>query len=157
VYACTTTPQTACSKQAAPAGATPPPVDAIVMLSANLNGQFQVSAASSGGNPNAAGTPQWQGFIAYWLTPNADGTSFALKRGAWYVSGLTPNTVKETDAAAALDLAMRAPAVTVAQNVRSIRASVDTGASILALIVDGGDNSGQKSSLSLSGNSYVRN
>jgi len=142
VFACTTLPIPACS-QPTP-GPSMPPTLAVVIQTANGTGQFMLQ----NGNPN------WQGFIVYWLTPNADGTSNELRRA--FVPMIGPYDV--TGAAAAVVAALGLTSyTTVAQDVVDMRFAVDMSTNTVDLQLDGGDKTGNKSSLQLAGNSYVRN
>jgi len=145
VYSCTTLPVPTCSQ---PMPSSPLPMtQALVILTANGNGQFSLKNN---------GAPNWQGFIVYWLTPNADGSSNELRR-AFVNPGISdPPTLPEILAAlnAALGLSNY---TTVAQDVQDMRFAVDTTTNSVDLQLDGGDKNGNKSSLRLSGNSYVRN
>ena len=142
VFGCATLPIPTCS-QPTP-GPNMPPTQAVVIQTANGTGQFMLQ----NGNPN------WQGFIVYWLTPNADGTSNELRRA--FVPMIGPYDV--TGAAAAVVAALGLTSyTTVAQDVVDMRFAVDMSTNTVDLQLDGGDKTGNKSSLQLAGNSYVRN
>jgi len=158
IFNCSVTPVVACSPQGGQATST----QALVIVTAdNGSGQFKVDTGSQN-NGATAGDPKWQGFIVYWLSPNADGTSNDLKRAFFPLAIASKNNgapiVAAADAVTALTIVLAVTgAVTVAQDVRSISAAEDSTTGILALRVDGGTTSGNLSSMSLSGNTYVRN
>jgi len=144
VFACSTLPLPTCT-QPTP-GPLPPPTQAVVVLTANGTGQFTLDKNT--------GAPAWQGFIVYWLTPNADGSSNELRRA--FVPASPPYDM--TGAAAAVVAALGlVNYTTVAQDVVNMRFAVDTTTNTVDLQLDGGDKTGNMSSLTLAGNSYVRN
>ena len=147
IFACTTLPVPVCSTPAP--GPSPSLATAVVLITANGNGQFSMS----GGSPN------WQGYIVYYLTPNADGSSNELRRA--FVPNIGPPLKLPILAPAAVAALVTALGLsnytTEAQDVTSLSAAVDTPNSIVELQLVGGDTSGNKSSLHLAGNSYVRN
>ena len=156
VLACTTVPVAVCTQPTSAPSAQQTQAIAIVTAD-NGTGQFV---------PNNAGLPKWHGFVLYWLAPNADGTSNDLKRAyyAWPTSNplniaTMPLPTVEADAVLALTTVLAAPqsATSVAQDVRTLRMSVDTQNNIVLLGLDGGNTSGNVSSLNLTSNSYVRN
>src|SRR5207302_8562898 len=106
--------------------------------------------------PKTRGAPNWHGCTVCWLAPNADGTSNELRRAFVNPRISDPPTLPEILAAlnAALGLSNY---TTVAQDVQDMRFAVDTTTNSVDLQLDGGDKNGNKSSLRLSGNSYVRN
>jgi type II secretory pathway pseudopilin PulG len=163
IYDCSLPPIVTCAAATPPPPSiTPPPTPALVVLTADSGaGSFTVGGALSG----EAGYPKWQGFVVYWLSPNSDGTSFALHRVFYpYAANITvnskgqPTNVTAVMASVVLTAAVVLPgSQTVAQDVSAIRTAVDPVNNIVQLQIDGGDTSGNKSSLSLTSNSYVRN
>lgn len=153
VLACTTVPIVVCTQPTSAPGAQQTQAIAIVTAD-NGTGQFV---------PNNAGLPKWHGFVLYWLTPNADGTSNDLKRAyyGWPVGlpvATMPLATVEADAVLALTNVLGAQnSTSVAQDVRTLRMSVDTQNNIVLLGLDGGNTAGSVSSLNLTSNSYVRN
>jgi prepilin-type N-terminal cleavage/methylation domain-containing protein len=161
IFTCTFNLIVVCSTPApAPPNGPLPSVPAIVMVTAdNQTGQFQVTSAPNSGNN---GTPLWQGFIVYWLTPNADGTSNELRRAFIPdIAILSKNGEPQVgipDAINALTTILGGGSYeTVAQDVRGLHLAFDSPDNIVDILIDGGDNTGNSSSMSLSGNSYVRN
>lgn len=157
MFTCAMQPVVSCATPAPPVVGQPATVQAVVMVTADDgSGVFE-------DNGTDTGLPQWQGFVVYWLVPNADGTSNELRR-AYLDYPITPGLggepeVLPSDAVAAIT-AILAPAFsyeTVAQDVVDMRLAFDTTNSIADIVIDGGQNTGNKSSISLSGNSYVRN
>ncbi len=152
MFACSTAPVVTCGAPTPPPAAQPlPNAQAIVIVTANGTGQF---SWGPGGSPN------WQGYVAYWLTPNADGSSNELRRAFFPVGlGATPSPSQlATNAVTALgSLIVQTGYTTVAQDVRSMSAAFDPATHIVYLQLDGGDAHGNQTSLQLSGNSYVRN
>jgi len=146
VFACNTFPIPTCS-QPAPQSPMPTFQSIVVLTADDVNGQFQLSG----------GRPQWQGFVVYWLTPNADGTSNELRRA--YVPGPPVGPPAITDAVVALVTALGLTSyTTVAQDVHTLAFAVDTPHSTVDIQLDGGDYlKGNKTSIQLAGNSYVRN
>jgi prepilin-type N-terminal cleavage/methylation domain-containing protein len=147
MFSCTIAPMITCSDPTPPPAPQPlPQTQAIVLVTANGTGQFS----------DLKGNPNWQGYVAYWLTPNADGSSNELRR-AYFPTSVDP-TQFLTQAVNALTSVLLAPGyTTVAQDVRSMSAAYDRASSIVELQLDGGDTKGNQTSLQLSGNSYVRN
>jgi prepilin-type N-terminal cleavage/methylation domain-containing protein len=150
VLACTTVPVVVCTQ---PSASNAQQTQAIAIVTAdNGSGQFV---------PNNAGSPKWHGFVLYWLTPNADGTSNDLKRAYYGWPGnlnLTTLPTVEADAVVAVTNVLGSQnSVSVAQDVRTLRMSVDTSNNIVLLGLDGGNTTGNVSSLDLTSNSYVRN
>jgi prepilin-type N-terminal cleavage/methylation domain-containing protein len=145
VFSCSTTPMVFCS-------APPPPLtqtQAVVLVTANGTGQFMLD---SKGNPN------WSGYIVYWLTPNADGSSNELRRAFVPLTVDLKNGNGLGQAVAVLITALGLTSyTTVAQDVQTMSAAVDQTNKIVDLQITGGDKFGNKSSLQLAGNSYVRN
>lgn len=160
IFDCSMPPAPVCSIVAPPApGSTPPATPALVVVTAdNPNGIFAVAGAGSGNT----GYPKWQGFYVYWLTPNADGTSQSLHRVFSQDLSITetlgiPN-VSVADAQAVLTAAIAGGGgETVAQAISGLHVAIDQVNNIAHLQLDGGDTSGNKSSLDLTSNSYVRN
>jgi prepilin-type N-terminal cleavage/methylation domain-containing protein len=155
IFDCTATPVVVCSQPNTSPVATP----ALVIATAdNGTGEFQPDAAT-------AGSPKWQGFYVYWLTPNADGTSNDLKRayfpwpgpGQMVLSVANHPTVQAAAVTALSTLLGSGNPETVAQDVIDIKASIDTTNSIVSLRLDSGNTSGTVSSMTLWGDSYVRN
>jgi prepilin-type N-terminal cleavage/methylation domain-containing protein len=149
VFTCNTAPIVSCNVTAP--GPTPlPTAQAVVMLTADQGGLFQI---------DSNGNPKWQGFFVYWLTPNADGSSNELRRSFVPLAlPIIPLNLRTTDAVAAVTAVLGLTGyTTIAQDVRTMSAAIDTTNSVVYLQVDGGDNKGNLSSLQLSGNSYVRN
>ena len=144
VWSCTTA--LACT-QPTP-GPNMPTAQAVVVLTANGTGQFVT---------NSSGSPQWQGFDVYWITPNADGSSNELRR-AFVSVAFANNTPVPADAVGALTTALGLTTyTTVAQDVWDMKFAVDKTTNTVDLQLDSGDNKGNMSSLRLAGNSYVRN
>jgi type II secretory pathway pseudopilin PulG len=166
IYNCSLPPAPVCAiVTPPPPTVTPGPTQALVLVTAdNPNGLFQVGGGGGGGGGGVAGYPKWQGFIVYWLTPNSDGTSQALHRAFYADSSIStdkfgqPVGLSQALAEVVLAAAMTAPgSETVAQDVAALRTSVDSVNNIAHLQVDGGDTTGNRSSLDLTSNSYVRN
>jgi prepilin-type N-terminal cleavage/methylation domain-containing protein len=159
IYDCSLPPAVSCTQpQPPPPPAQAPTTPALVVMTADSNaGSFEVSGLGD------LGYPKWQGFDVYWLTPNSDGTSSALHR-LFFPFTITvdnygnPTNVTVATAVTVISAALLAPgSETVAQDVQSIRTAIDPVNNIVSLEIDGGDTSGNKSSLSLTSNSYVRN
>ena len=148
VFSCTTSPTIACSTPTpGPVGSPLPAAQAVVILTADGTGQFKF---------DTNGNPIWTGFIVYWLTPNADGSSNELRRAYYPIPETLP--VPLADPVTALTTVIGAPGYeTVAQDVVSMSAAIDFSMKTVDLQIDGGDKTGNKSSLSLAGNSYARN
>jgi prepilin-type N-terminal cleavage/methylation domain-containing protein len=147
VFTCNTSPVVSCSAPAPPVQQ----VNAMVVVTANGAGQFQL---------NSNGAPAWSGFIIYYLTPNADGSSNELRRIYLSTAILNNNPMNlgPADAVTALTSVLGLPGyTTVAQDVKTMSVAIDKPRSTVDLQIDGGDKNGNVSSLQLSGNSYVRN
>lgn len=148
ISACGTTPVVSCSTPAPPPAPQPlPTTQAIVLVTANGTGQFKW---------DSSGNPKWQGYVVYWLTPNAGGTGNELRRAFYPMAVNQTNFV--ADAVTALSAVLPSGNyTTVAQDVRSMSAAFDQTDHIVELQLDGGQSTGNQTSLRLSGNSYVRN
>jgi prepilin-type N-terminal cleavage/methylation domain-containing protein len=153
ILSCSTAPVVLCAQ---PLTASPAPVQALAIVTADSGtGQFQPNTST--------GSPKWEGFYFYWLAPNAEGTSNDLKRA--YASVPLPFDVENDQLSTILTVAQTALAAavapgkveTVAQNIVSVQASVDPSTSIVSLRLDSGNTSGNLSSMTLWGDSYVRN
>lgn len=148
VYACNMSPVVTCSAPAPPLQ--PGNANALVIVTANGNGQFLLDKVT--------GAPAWSGYVIYWLTPNADGSSNELRRV--YLQSTINNVtqLQASDAVTALTSVLGQPGyTTVAQDVKTMSVAIDNSSNTVDLQIDGGDIKGNTSSLQLSGNSYVRN
>ncbi|HXW75864.1 MAG TPA: type II secretion system protein [Candidatus Eremiobacteraceae bacterium] len=154
VFNCTTAPVVLCSQTGGNAVTT----QALAIITAdNGTGEFQPITTGA-----AAGQPDWQGFWYYWLVPDPNGQSNDLLREYENTGPINLTTASlpsvELLAQTWLTTALGGSPETVATNVESLSAAADTGDSIVQLqLVGGGTSSGNVTSLSLSGSSYVRN
>lgn len=146
IFACSISPVMVCNAPAP--GPSLPPAQAVVILSADRSGQFRI---------DGSGNPAWQGFVVYWLTLNADGTSNELRRAFYSMPGVTLPLDASVPVTALSSVIFAPDYITVAQDVRSMAAAIDTTSNTVDLQIDGGQNSSNKSSIRLAGNSYVRN
>lgn len=147
VFSCTTAPTLSCT-QPTPGPVLPSAQSLVLMTADDSSGQFQ----------SLNGAPSWQGFVIYWLTPNADNTSNELRR-VYVPYSIDPDYHKWLgQAVTALNLGLISGGyTTVAQDIRTMSAAVDTTTNTVDLQLDGGDLKKNRSSLTLTGNSYVRN
>jgi type II secretory pathway pseudopilin PulG len=152
VFNCTTAPIVTCAQQT---GSNPVSTQAIAIAGDDGGSQFvnQVN-----------GQTKWQGYVVYWLAPSVTGIGTDLMRGFVLVPGQFPTNpngspkFQASDAVNCVTSAIGAAAPSVAaQDVRQLLASVTLANGIVALQMVAGVNRGDKTSITLQGNTYARN
>jgi type II secretory pathway pseudopilin PulG len=151
VFNCTTAPVVACAQQV---GSIPIATQAIAIAGDNGGTQFV---------NQQTGQTKWQGYVVYWLAPSVSGVGLDLMRAFELVQPfpLNPNGSPNFQASNAVNsvtsaIAAASPSV-AAQDVRQLLASVSPANGIVALQMVAGVNRGDKTSITLQGNTYARN
>lgn len=154
VYACTGTgASVTCSQPASATG-----TSSLAIVSPVSSGQLNWSQNSA-----TLGLPAWQGVVVYWLAPNGAGTSNDLDRG--FVSSTTlgglgagPVGSFASTAATAVQDAQAAGGTTVAHDVNTLSAFVNTTTHMVGLSVTAKSTQGSAvNSTSYASNTYTRN
>jgi type II secretory pathway pseudopilin PulG len=149
VFNCTTAPTVSCTQVT---GSIPAVTQAIAIAGDNGTTQFV----------DQYGQTKWKGYVVYWLAPSTSGVGLDLMRAFVGIQfQYNPNHSPQflaTDATTCVTAAVSAPSPSVAaQDVRQLASSVTLADGIVALQMAAGVNRGDKTSVTLQGNTYARN
>jgi len=149
VFNCTIAPIVTCAQQV---GLLPQPTQAIAIAGDSGGSQFVK------GN----GETKWQGYVVYWLAPSASGVGMDLMRSFQgminfpFINNVPVFQASDATAAVTGAIAQASPSV-ASPDVRQLLSSVTLANGIVALQMVAGVNRGDKTSITLQGNTYARN